>query len=92
MLQWFLKILAMKSILDLKNTHDARERWTFHVANSMFQEYLWYYRACNLEDWNYTDDIDLRKFGHNVNRAQFYSRLIHPLVIFDTKCIKCRFW
>ena len=47
---WFAKTLETKSILDLQATPDERKRWTFHAANSIFQEYSWYHWACKRRD------------------------------------------
>ena len=79
----------MKSIIDLRSTPDAHEYRTLSVTKSIFHKYFWYQLARNIDDWRYTDSMDLKKFGHNVNRAQFYRRLIPPLVIFENKCNKC---
>jgi hypothetical protein len=86
---WFAETLETKSFLDLRAVPDERERWTFHVANSIVTEYFWYHWARRNKDWKFTDTADLSHFGHNVNRKQFYRRLIHPHVTYEGDCKKC---
>jgi hypothetical protein len=79
---WFAETLETKSIFDLKETPDERERWKFHVANSIFTEYFWYHWARRHNNWKFTNTADLNHFGRNVNRKQFHRRLIHPHVTY----------